>query len=166
VRQWFVAHTQPLKERVAENHLQEQGFQVYCPRYRKIRRHARRTTEVVSPLFPRYLFVALNLELDRWRSVNGTKGISYLLMNDEKPIWVPECVVQDLKEREVEEGIVPVTSLVVFAKGDKVRVKEGAFESHIAVFEELDDKQRVQLLLSVLGREARISLSAYAVEAA
>ena len=166
MKHWFVAHTQPLKETMAEHHLQEQGFQVYCPRYRKIRRHARKTTEVISPLFPRYLFVELNLELDRWRSVNGTRGISYLLMNDEKPLLVPEYVVQGLKEQETGDGIVPVASLIVFTKGDKVRVKEGAFEGHTAVFDKLDDKQRVQLLLTVLGRETKLVLPIYAVEAA
>jgi transcriptional antiterminator RfaH len=35
------------------------------------------------PLFPRYIFVGLDLEEKSWRSINGTRGISNLLMSSE-----------------------------------------------------------------------------------
>jgi transcriptional antiterminator RfaH len=163
---WFVAHTHPLKELIAQQHLLEQGFEVYLPRFKKIRRHARKVEEVLAPLFPRYIFIGMDMEIARWRSVNGTRGISYLLTNDDHPARVPNCVIQNLKACEVTDGIVPVNSLIAFTKGDKVRVLEGAFQDQVATFQTLDDKQRVQLLLSFMGREMQLSLPTYAVEAA
>lgn len=163
---WFVVHTQPLKENIAKQHLLEQGFEVYFPRFKKIRRHARKVDEVLAPLFPRYLFIGMDLEVSRWRSVNGTRGVSYLLTNNNQPAMVANEIINDLKKQENEYGLVPATSLILFAKGDKVRILEGAFKNQIAVFENLDAKERIQLLLNFLGRETKISLPYYAVEAA
>jgi transcriptional antiterminator RfaH len=163
---WFVAHTQPLKEQKAEANLVRQGFEVYLPRFRKIRRHARKVDEVIVPLFPRYLFVGMDIEAARWRSINGTQGVSYLLMNQESPAVVPTHIIDALKIQENAEGLVSVESLIVFSKGDKVRVLEGSFKDQTAIFEQLNDKNRVQVLLNFLGREIKVSLPIYAVEAA
>jgi transcriptional antiterminator RfaH len=166
MKQWFAVHTQPLQEAVAQQHLKDQDFEAYLPRYKKIRRHARKTDEVLAPLFPRYLFIGIDLEVDQWRSVLGTRGVSYLLMADGKPAVVPSRIIEALKDQETSDGLVPINSVALFAKGDKVRVLEGAFKEYVAVFEKMDDKQRVELLLSCLGREVNISLPSHAVEAA
>ncbi|MCX7342917.1 MAG: transcriptional activator RfaH [Proteobacteria bacterium] len=163
---WFVAHTQPLKELIAQQHLLEQGFEVYLPRFKKIRKHARKVEEVLLPLFPRYVFVGMDMEVARWRSVNGTRGISYLLTNNEYPTAMPNYVIQNLKSQETSDSIVPVSSLLTFTKGDKVRILDGMFKDQIATVEMFDANQRVRLLLSFMGRETRFALPDYAVEAA
>src|SRR5207248_8970534 len=73
---WFVAHTHPHAEGKATAHLNRQGFDIYLPRYLKRRRHARQVETVVAPLFPRYLFVAIDLNVQRWRSIYSTVGVS------------------------------------------------------------------------------------------
>ncbi len=166
MKQWFVVYTQPLKEAIAQQHLTEQDFEAYLPRYKKTRRHARKVDEILAPLFPRYLFIGIDLEVDRWRSVLGTRGVSYLLMTDGQPTVVPSRIIEALKDQETNDGLVPINSMALFIKCDKVRVLEGAFKEYIAVFEKMDDKQRVQLLLNCLGREVNISLPSYVVEAA
>lgn len=166
MKQWFAVHTQSAKEQLAEQHLRQQGFEVYLPRYKKIRRHARKIDAVLAPLFPRYLFIRLDLTLDLWQKVNGTRGVVYLLMNNNYPISVSDFVVNNLKAEEDLNGTLPISSLILFTKGDKVRVCEGKFAGHTAIFEKLDGEQRVQILLSFLGRETRVSFPTYAVEAA
>jgi transcriptional antiterminator RfaH len=166
MKQWFVVHTQSCKETVAQQHLSEQGFDVYFPRFKKMRRHARKVEEVLAPLFPRYLFLGIDLEVDQWRSIQGTRGVSYLLVTDDQPAVVHSGIIQGLKDQENAEGLVPVDSMAFFAKGDRLRVLDGAFKDYVATFEKMDDKQRVQLLLHCLGREMSISLPSYAVEAA
>jgi transcriptional antiterminator RfaH len=123
--------------------------------------------EVLTPLFPRYVFIGMDQENAKWRSISGTRGVSYLLMADDYcPAQVPISVLEELRAREISDGIVPIAGLITFAKGDKIRILEGSFKDQVAVFESLDDKGRVQLLMSFLGREAKISLPAYAVDAA
>jgi transcriptional antiterminator RfaH len=166
MKQWFVVHTQPCREIVAQQHLMEQGFDAYLPQFKKTRRHARKVDEVVAPLFPRYVFVGIDLEVDQWRSIQGTRGVSYLLTTDGRPAFVSSEVVQGLKDQENDHGLVSLASMALFAKGNKVRVLDGVFKDYIAIFDKMDDKQRVQLLLNCLGREIKVFLPACAVEAA
>jgi len=164
---WCVAYTQPLKELVAKKNLQDMGYEVYAPRFKKMRRHARKVEEVLAPLFPRYIFVGMDMKSVQWRSVNGARGVSHLLMsNDLKPAQVPCRVIDELRGQEVSGGVVPVASLVIFSKGDKVLICEGAFKDQEARFDILDDKNRVHLLLDFMGREMKTTLPVYAVEAA
>ena len=75
-----------------------QGFEIYFPRYLKRRRHARRIETVAAPLFPRYLFVAVDLAVQRWRSIYSTVGLSQLVCNGDEPTAVPDGIVEALKE--------------------------------------------------------------------
>lgn len=162
---WFVVYTQPLKETVAKQHLEEQGYDVYLPMFKKTRRHARRIDEVLQPLFPRYLFVGLDLKIDAWRAVNGTRGVAYLLLNDGHPLGISTSIIEELKILE-NNGVVPIECVSAFTKGENLRVVDGVFKDQVAVFQMMGDKQRVQLLLNFLGRDTRITVPVYAVEAA
>lgn len=164
MKQWFVAHTQPLKEIVAQHNLVTQGFDVYLPRIKKLRKHARKIDEVHAPLFPRYLFVGFDLEVDRWNRINGTRGVSYLVSNNHLPTQIPDQIILDLKSRENIDGILPVSSIALFSKGDRVRIIDGAFKDHKATFDSFNDKERVQLLLTFLGREIKVSIPPSLIE--
>ena len=71
MKHWHVVNTRARKEQDALINLCRQGFEAYLPKYRKRRSHARRVEWVPSPLFPRYLFVCLDLEIDQWRVTSG-----------------------------------------------------------------------------------------------
>jgi hypothetical protein len=62
---WFVAQTLCNRERLA-----------FLPRFHKKVRHPRSLREVIAPVFPGYIFVVLNPERDRWRSINGSFGVA------------------------------------------------------------------------------------------
>src|SRR5205823_8571760 len=96
---WYVVHTQPHHECLAETNLRRQGFATYLPRYLRRCRHARRTETVPRPLFPRYLFVALDLARDRWRAVQSTFGVSHLVVAGDAPAPVPDGVVEEIWAR-------------------------------------------------------------------
>ena len=98
--------TQPRAESKARAHLGRQGFETYLPRYFKKRRHARRVETVQAPLFPSYLFVAIDREKQRWRSISSTVGVSHLVCNGEEPAPVPDYVIDALRDREDETGLI------------------------------------------------------------
>lgn len=166
MKQWFVAYTHPHKEDLAQHHLHLQNFETYCPRYKRIRHHARKIDTIFAPLFPRYLFVSIDLAKDRWRSINGTRGIHYLLMRQDKPVVISTLMIDSLRMKEDDEGAVPVTSLMLFAQGQQVNITQGFFEGHTATFEKMNDNHRVKLLLKFLGQEQHIDIPLYAVDAA
>jgi transcriptional antiterminator RfaH len=164
-RQWYVVQTQPHAETRAASHLSRQGFDVYLPRYRKRRRHARRIETVAAPLFPRYLFVAIAMASQRWRSIHSTVGVSRLVCNGDVPAVIARDVVEDLKRRE-QGGFVLLETRPRFALGEKVRVLNGVFANHLALFDGMADSERVAVLLDMLGRKVRVLVDDLSVTAA
>ncbi len=163
---WFVAHTHPHAEAKATAHLNRQGFEIYFPRYLKRRRHARRIETVAVPLFPRYLFVAVDLAAQRWRSIYSTVGVSRLISNGDDPTAVPDGIVEALKRREDANGFIKLDYRPPFRPGDKIRVVDGAFTSCLGLFEGMAERERIAILLDLLGRKVRVVLDATLVAAA
>ncbi|MEW6451013.1 MAG: transcriptional activator RfaH [Pseudomonadota bacterium] len=163
---WYAVQTKAHAEIKASEHLRRQGFQVYLPRYLKRRRHARVSETVIAPLFPRYLFVMIDIAAQRWRSIQSTIGVSRLVYQGEYPAVVPDCVLQQLKEREDARGIIQVDRSPAFAPGDKIRVVDGAFADNIGLFDRMTDGERVAVLLELLGRKVRVVMDLDLVTAA
>lgn len=163
---WFVAQTQVHSEIKAAQNLLRQGFEIYLPRYLKRRRHARKVDIVAAPLFSRYLFVNVDLGAQRWRAIQSTFGVSRLVMNGDEPAAVPAGVIGALRAREDDKGFVKLDRRSAFAPGDKVRVLAGAFTDSLGLFEGLGDRERVSILLDLLGRKVRVMLDADLVAAA
>jgi transcriptional antiterminator RfaH len=166
MKRWYVAFTQPRAESQAGWHLDNQGFEPFLPLCRTLRRHARQVTAVARPMFPRYLFVAMDPERDRFRAVSGTRGVSHLVMAGERPAAVPPGVVETLQAQADSFGIVPLASLALFERGAPVRILDGALTGQIGRYEMLTPDRRVILLLDLLGRRVTVDLPAHAVEAA
>lgn len=164
-QRWYVVITQPNNEARAQENLQRQGFSVYLPRYRRTRKHARKTESVLRPLFPRYLFVGLDLARDRWRSVQSTFGVQGMVKVGDRPSAVPEAVIAAIQEREGDDGLVQLGAPIL-PKGTKVRVLDGIFEDAVGVFERVADRQRVAVLLQLLGREVMALLPNESIAAA
>jgi transcriptional antiterminator RfaH len=72
---WSVAQAHPHAEAKASLHLRRQGFEIYLPRYRESRRHVRRVETFAAPLFPGYVFVAIDMATQRWLSIQPTIGV-------------------------------------------------------------------------------------------
>src|SRR5215471_17154229 len=149
-QRWYVVQTQPHAETRAVAHLMRQGFETYLPRYLKRRRHARRVETVAAPLFPRYLFVAVDMATQRWRSIQSTIGVTRLVCNGENPAAVPDAVLEHLRSNEDECGFVRLDTRPRFARGEKVRVLDGVFEATVGLFEAVTDSRRVAILLDLL----------------
>lgn len=163
---WFVAHTHPHAELRAVANLARQGFSAYVPRYLKQRRHARKVELVARPLFPRYLFVGIDLERQRWRSIRSTIGIAGLICDGDTPLAVPTGIVEALMSRHDESGYVRLLAPPGLKPGDRVRVLSGAFEESLGLFEHMPDEQRITILLDLMGRKVRVTLDAGLIAAA
>jgi transcriptional antiterminator RfaH len=157
---WFVVRTQVNAEAKAARNLLQQGFEIYLPRYLRGRSHARKIDQVAVPLFPRYLFVRVDMATQRWRSIQSTFGVASLVFNGPKPAPLPPQVVRSLRAREDESGYVRLDKRPKFALGDKVRVIAGAFAENLALFEGLADRDRIVILLDMLGRKVCVSIEA------
>ena len=153
---WYVVHTQHACEDRASMRLVAQGYHVFCPRLRKTVRHARKSENKLVPLFPGYLFLRLDLSRDRWRAVNGTRGVIRLLTLGDMPQTVPAGIVEDLKSHvDTRDALVWTPPLNV---GQRVRITEGPFEDFVGTLQRLEGADRVLVLLDLLGRAVPATL--------
>lgn len=156
--QWYVVETQPRAERLAQSHLARQRFASFCPRFRKTRRHARRTDEVLAPVFPGYLFVSFDSDRDNWTAINGTCGVRGLVgPRSNRPHAMPVAAMHALFSRC--EGEVISSLCPTLVAGQQVRVLTGPFADAVAEVERLDDRGRVRVLLDLLGGRAPLALN-------
>ena len=153
---WFVAQTLCHREQLARLHLGAQGFRSFLPRFHKTVRHARSLREVIAPVFPGYIFVVLNPERDRWRSINGTFGIARLVSAHHRPMPVPTGVVEALLASVDELGLVRFDGGL--KPGQPVRVLAGPFAQGLGLLQRLDAKGRVQVLLNIMGRQTAVMM--------
>jgi transcriptional antiterminator RfaH len=165
---WYVVHTQPQAEERACWHLTNQGFDCFLPRVVEIKRHARRVQRVLAPLFPRYLFARFDPDATRWRAINGTRGVVNLLTDGTRPLAVPVGVVESLLVNSDLHGAVPLAAIGVFSKGHNVRIKSGSFAGQTGLITEIlpEGRDRVCILLTLLGAEIELQVPPYAIEAA
>lgn len=163
---WYVVQTHVNAEAKAARNLARQGFEVYLPRYLKRRSHARKVEHVPAPLFPRYLFVRIDIAAQQWRSIHSTFGVSRLVSNGSGPAPVPQQVLSALKGREDDGGYVRLDQQPKFTLGEKVRVLAGVFADNLGLFDGMADRDRVAILLDLLGRKVRVSIEAGLIAAA
>jgi len=153
-----VVHAKPHEEDRAALNLRRQAYEVYCPRTRKVVRHARKVTQHVSSLFPGYLFVRLDLSCDHWRSVNGTRGVVKLVTFQDIPAAVPVGIVEALQSRTDLDGAIMWSSCL--KEGQQVEVADGPFAGLIGTLQDLSGADRVCVLLNLLGRSVAVTLRA------
>jgi transcriptional antiterminator RfaH len=164
VRNWYVVNTHPHQEERAEINLRRQGYDAWLPRLLKSRRHARRVDVTSVPLFPGYLFVGLDHRAQPWRAINSTFGVRRILCLGEQPKPVERGFVEALKQTTDERGVValPAEGLKL---GQPLRLLTGPFADCIGTLLHLADKDRVALLLNLLGREVQVLVSRQQVTA-
>ena len=155
---WFAVNTQPSAEVKTCSNLERQGWQTYFPRISRTVRSGRRSQTVLRPLFAGYVFVALDLRRDAWRSVDGTFGARGLVKSGDVPSPSPVGLVESLMELSDEHG--RLTFSHHLKPGSQVRFLTGPFAELTGSLERLDSRGRVMVLLTLLGRQTEVRASA------
>ena len=163
---WYVVQTQVNAEAKAARNLIRQGFEIYLPRYLKRRSHARKIEKVAAPLFPRYMFVRVDMKTQRWRSIQSTFGVSRLVTNGSDPAPVVDEVLRVLRAKEDQSGFIAMKPRRSFTMGEKVRILAGAFSDVVGLLDSLGDRERVAVLLDLLGQKVRVSIDLDMIAAA
>lgn len=155
----FVAQTHKThKECLAVEQLRAQSFDVFLPMHMKTVSHARKRVTKRVPLFPGYGFVGFDQQRDRWRCINGTRGVKYLISQNERPVPMPGEVIASLKYLEDDSGLVSFEPC--FKPHDEVRFIAGPFFGLIGRLEKVDRRGRVEILLKILSGEIKVKTHA------
>ena len=159
---WAAAQLQPQRDGLAALCLRQADFEIYAPRLREPRiAHGRKV--VRTPLlFPGYLFVWIELQ---WHTARWAPGVVRLVMNGIGPAAVPDGVIADLKARETG-GLIDLPRPPKFRPGDRLRVTRGPFAGHVGLYAGMKPRERVEVLLAILGGSQRVTLAADSIEQA
>ena len=157
---WSAARYTLTQERLALHFLGLAGFEVYLPRLREQRIVRGRKVDVTPPLFPGYVFVAIELQ---WHAAHRAPGTLGLVMNGGGPAHVPDSVIAELRSRE-RNGLIELTKPRGPRVGSRVKVTVGPFAGQLGIFAGMQPHQRVEVLLTLLGGQQRVSLSREAIE--
>ena len=156
---WFAVQSQPRREEGAQMLLNNQGYRTFLPRIKATRSHARKIENILAPFFPRYLFIILNMQRDQWRSVNGTFGVSRLVMQGERPLPVPNGILEPMIACADERGLMHFDAGHKLHVGQRVEIMTGPLARQIGEIERLDGCDRVELLLEFMGQATRVKVS-------
>jgi transcriptional antiterminator RfaH len=157
---WTACRLQPRREALALHCLSLNGFETYYPRLRDRRVRFGRTIENRPALFPGYAFVLI---VSQWYTARWSPGTIGLIMDGMRPARVPDEVIEEVRRREVN-GLIELPKLPL-RRGARVRILHGPFRDHLAIFADMKPRQRVEVLLQLLGGEHRVELAKDAVEA-
>ena len=157
MRDWFTVHTHARAEFIAQKNLERQGYTTYLPLFRKTRKHARKIELVAAPLFPRYLFVKNTEEGGVWSPIESTVGVSKLIKFGGTPAEIPKNIIDSLKNRENENGMITFYSPLRLKAGDNVTVDDGLFDKKLAKILKFKGYERVVVLMEVMGRQVKVA---------
>lgn len=170
-RQIFVLSIEPQMERKAAAHLIARGIQkaLVPEMLKRTTRGAQRIkVDIRRPIFPGYVFILFSFALDssRRRHIETAPGVhKFLRLGDDYAILpIPVMArILDIEEELLKPKKVSGPS-AIFSPGEQVRVAEGPFTGLNAEIEELDDDQRISILLPLLGRMSKIHIEAEHLE--
>ena len=159
-KQWYLVYTKPRQEKTAQINLERQDYRVYLPQiWNKPRNKPRKAV----PMFPRYLFIHLDQSTDNWGPIRSTMGVISIVRFGMVPTAVPDSLIQAMQQRADSGGIVEYIGQE-FRKGQSIRVKEGLFQGSEGIFLAKTGKERVAVLLQIMGQPARTVLADSEIE--
>ena len=96
-RHWWLVITKPRQDELAENNLNNQGYETYRPLAKRLRKFRGKMKPRIESLFPGYIFIHLDELNDNWHPIRSTYGVNKLLTFGNKPAKVPSLIIETLK---------------------------------------------------------------------
>jgi len=158
MKHWYTVYTKPRQEATAEENLQRQNFAVYFPRIQTTHYIKEQWQDCIEPLFPRYLFIQADHEIDSLAPVRSTRGVCHLVRFGNDLVPLPDEVIAYLKGMEDPAKGLVVPESLPFKKGDRVKVLDGPFAQLQGVYQSEQGEQRALILLECLGQFTTVCL--------
>lgn len=164
---WYVVHTKPQQEQVACDNLARQGYAVYLPRMRVLKRSRRlRCQEAqLEPLFPRYLFIQPGTPEHSIAPVRSTLGVTTIVRFGEVPAVLRHEVLTGIRDFEARQNEAGLDAISPFRNGEKVLVVDGPLAGLEGLISSVS-QDRVIVLMQLLGHDTRVNLSHHQLQVA
>jgi transcriptional antiterminator NusG len=162
-----------LERKVKIEGLEEKIGRILVPTERRPSPRGRGDKKYVErKMYPGYVFIEMELEDDgrigeeAWFLIRETTGVGDFIGAGGKPTPMAQADVDKMlvQVEKAQEGA-PLS--VDFAKGDAVKIKEGAFENFEGQVDEvLPEKGLIRVVVTIFGRATPVELEYWQVEKA
>ena len=155
---WYAIHTKARQEALAAEHLCRQTFEVYLPSIKQVHRYRGQWRDSIEPLFPRYLFIRLNLGEENIAPIRSTRGVARLVSFSGRPAMVPGTFIDALTRASDPHTGLLYPEKDLFEAGATVTIMDGPLHGLEAIFKVHDGEQRSIILLNILGKTQQVSI--------
>lgn len=172
---WYILKVQSNRERsiaeALERKMKIEGYdrffdQVIVPTEKVTEFKGGKKKVVERKLYPGYIVVHMHINDDTWFAVRETSGVGDFTGAGGKPTpMLPHEVARIIQTEEEETDEAPKLD-IRFSAGDKVKVKEGNFESFEGEVNTIDEASgRVTVMINIFGRSTPVELEYWQIEA-
>jgi transcription antitermination factor NusG len=154
MKNWYAVHTLFNRESIASQAIEKKGLETFLPLVQERKPDGiGKYKRVISPLFPRYLFIYS--ETEDLSLIRKVQGVAYVVSEGDYALSVPEIVIEEIKAR-TDGGFVKLDDCP-FQPDEDVIINTGFAAGLCGVFKQwIPAKQKVTVLLNLLGREQLI----------
>lgn len=155
---WYVAYAKARQEHVAKENLLRQGYLVYLPQIKVLRRIRGLHQARLEPLFPRYLFVQPRSPDHSIAPVRSTSGVSAIVRFGQEPAVMQRETLNAIREFEARQNAAQNEDISPFKCDEQVRVVDGPLAGLEGLITEVS-RDRVVVLMRLLGQDTRVNMS-------
>jgi transcription termination/antitermination factor NusG len=176
---WYVVHSYAgyenkvktnLESRIQSLDMEDFIYQIEVPTEEVTEIKNGKRTQVNRKVFPGYLLVRMELNDESWGAVRNTPGVtgfvgatsrpSPLTLDEVVKILAPAVQKPAAKAAETTTTTAAPAAVVDFEVGESVTVMDGPFATLPATINEINaEQQKLQVLVSIFGRETPVELS-------
>ena len=172
-KNWYVVHTYSgfeekvklsIEEKTEKKGLQDQIVRILIPTERVIELKGGKKKESDKKFYPGYILVEMELNDETWHLIRSTPRVTGFV-GGKQPVALSEEEISVILQ-QIEKGPVPQVK-TQFQKGDSVRIIDGPFTNFVGSVEDVDmDHARLNVMVSIFGRQTPVELNFFQVERA
>lgn len=164
-RNWYAIHTyagyenavmRNLKQRIESLGMEDRIFNVIVPTEKKIKIKAGKRVEEEEKIYPGYVLVDMIVTDDSWYVVRNTPRVTGFVGSGVFPVPLNKQEVDSLFSRMNTDNVKHTIDL---SSGDIITITDGPFKDLEGKVSSVDnDRGKVQVLVSMFGRETPVEL--------
>ncbi len=155
---WVVVWTASRAEKKVTSRIAAQGIEAWLPTVTEKRRWSDRWQEVVTPLFPGYLFARGSLQ--HWNKLLRTPGVLSVVKEGGEPAVLSDGFITSLKRavESVGAAVESVKEFIEYDVGEEVVVREGVLAGVRGVVRERRNARQLVIWVQQIGRGVAVTI--------
>jgi transcriptional antiterminator NusG len=170
---WYIVHVlsgfenrvlKTLKERIVNHSMTEYFAEIIVPEESVVANVNGKKRTMKKKFFPGYVLIKMIMNEKTWHLVKDTDKITgFIGGTKDKPMPISDEEAAAMTA-SLAEGFKRTRSVANFSEGDSVKVIEGPFASFVGVVENISEKGKVKVQVSIFGRPTPVELEFSQVE--